>query len=119
MTGLVLTVGISDCVTSRDPGAVIATHALGSCIAVAIYDPAVQVAGLLHFMLPESGADRAKAQSRPFMYADTGLPLLCTHGSGKRPHTGRARPRGAGDSAKGGRAAAEREEGWSSTWRLT
>ena len=76
MTGLVLTVGISDCITSRDPGAVIATHALGSCIAVAIYDPAVQVAGLLHFMLPESGADRAKAQSRPFMYADTGVPLL-------------------------------------------
>ncbi len=76
MTGLVLTVGISDCVVSRDSAAVLATHALGSCVAVIIYDPAVHVAGLLHFMLPESGNDRTKAQSRPFMYADTGVPLL-------------------------------------------
>jgi chemotaxis protein CheD len=72
----VLTVGISDCIVSRDPAAVLTTHALGSCIAVAIYDPVAQVAGLLHFMLPESSMDREKAQAKPFMFADTGIPKL-------------------------------------------
>ncbi len=71
-----LTVGISDCLASRDPDAVLATHALGSCIAVAIHDPVACVAGLLHFMLPEAGLDREKAIARPFMFADTGIPML-------------------------------------------
>lgn len=71
-----LTVGISDCVVSSDVGAILATHALGSCIAVAIHDPVAHVAGLLHFMLPESSLDREKAQSRPYMFADTGIPML-------------------------------------------
>ena len=72
----ILTVGIGDCIVSRDPDAVLATHALGSCVAVAIYDPAERVAGLLHFLLPDSGMDRAKADARPFMFADTGIPRL-------------------------------------------
>jgi chemotaxis protein CheD len=71
-----LTVGIADCQVSRDPASVIITHALGSCIAVSIYDPMTRVGGLLHFMLPESSLDREKAQKRPFMFADTGIPAL-------------------------------------------
>ncbi len=76
MEAPLVTVGISDCVVSQNPDAVLATHALGSCIAVAIHDPAASVAGLLHFMLPEAGLDREKAMARPFMFADTGIPLL-------------------------------------------
>jgi chemotaxis protein CheD len=72
----VLTVGIADCQVSRDPESVIITHALGSCIAVSIYDPIARVGGLLHFMLPESSLDREKARKRPFMFADTGIPAL-------------------------------------------
>jgi chemotaxis protein CheD len=71
-----LTVGISDCIVSRDPDACIATHALGSCIALAIHDPLAKVSGLLHFMLPDSNIDRDKGRTRPFMYADTGIPML-------------------------------------------
>ncbi len=71
-----LTVGVSDCIVSRDPDAVLATYALGSCVAVAIYDPGAHVAGLLHFLLPDSGMDRAKAEARPFVFADTGIPRL-------------------------------------------
>lgn len=71
-----LTVGISDCILSADPSSVLATHALGSCIAVTIYDPAIHVAGLLHFMLPDSNLDPEKGRSRPFMFADTGIPML-------------------------------------------
>lgn len=69
-------VGIADCQISADPESVLVTYALGSCIAVAIYDPAARVAGMLHFMLPESGIDPGKARERPFMFADTGVPLL-------------------------------------------
>ena len=71
-----IVVGVADCQISSVPGEDLITYALGSCVAVAIYDPAVSVGGLLHYMLPESGIDRAKAQANPFMFADTGIPLL-------------------------------------------
>lgn len=69
-------VGIGDCKVSRDPADILITHALGSCIGVLVHDPVVRVAGLLHYMLPESASDLAKARRRPFAYADTGIPLL-------------------------------------------
>ena len=69
-------VGVGDCRVSNDPKGVLVTYALGSCIAVTIHDPVAGVGGLLHFMLPESSLDRAKAQLNPFMFADTGIPLL-------------------------------------------
>jgi chemotaxis protein CheD len=69
-------VGIGDCKVSNDPEDVLVTHALGSCIAVLIHDPVARVAGLLHYMLPESSLDPAKAKLRPFMFADTGIPEL-------------------------------------------
>lgn len=69
-------VGISDCKVSRDADAVLVTYALGSCIGVALYDPVAKVGGLLHYMLPESALDAAKAAQHPFMFADTGIPRL-------------------------------------------
>ncbi len=71
-----IVVGIGDCKISRDPDSVLVTYALGSCIAIMIHDPLVQVGGLLHLMLPDSGTNRDKAQEKPFMFADTGIPLL-------------------------------------------
>jgi chemotaxis protein CheD len=71
-----LVVGISDCVVSNDAAAVLVTYALGSCIAVSIYDPMARVGGLLHIMLPESQIDQQRAEQTPFMFADTGVPLL-------------------------------------------
>ncbi len=55
---------------------VLVTYALGSCIAVAVYDPVVKVGGLLHFMLPDSLLDLNKAGKTPAMFADTGVPFL-------------------------------------------
>ena len=69
-------IGIGDCKVSKDSTDTLITHALGSCIAVLIHDPVARVAGLLHFMLPESNLDVDKAAKRPFVYADTGIPLL-------------------------------------------
>jgi len=71
-----LTVGVGDCKVSNAAESVLATYALGSCIAVAIHDPVAAVGGLLHFMLPESSLNPDKASQSPFMFADTGIPLL-------------------------------------------
>ena len=69
-------VGVADCRISSDPQAVLVTYALESCIALMIHDPVAGVAGLLHFMLPESNLDPEKARQNPYMFADTGIPLL-------------------------------------------
>jgi chemotaxis protein CheD len=69
-------VGVGDCAVSNDPEAVLVTYALGSCIGVAVHDPVAKVAGLLHYMLPESSLNPTKALERPYMFADTGIPLL-------------------------------------------
>ncbi len=61
---------------STNPEATLVTYSLGSCIGVAIYDPIVKVGGMLHFMLPDSSLDPGKAQKKPYMFADTGIPLL-------------------------------------------
>jgi len=73
---VLLTVGVGDCRVSSAAESVLATYALGSCIAVAIHDPVAAVGGLLHFMLPESSLNPVKASQNPFMFADTGIPLL-------------------------------------------
>ena len=71
-----LIVGVSDMKVSKDPEAVLITYSLGSCIGIAVYDTLAKVGGLLHFMLPDSNLDRDKAQRKPFMFADTGIPSL-------------------------------------------
>lgn len=71
-----LVVGVGDGGVSRDTDSVIMTYALGSCIAVMLYDPVAKVAGMLHYMLPESSLSNGSANPRPWMYADTGIPLL-------------------------------------------
>jgi len=81
-------VGISDCKVSADRDAVLTTYALGSCVAVAVHDPVSNIGGLLHYMLPEASLDRAKAESNPYMFADTGIKGLirkvCESGANPR-----------------------------------
>ncbi|MFN7935198.1 MAG: chemotaxis protein CheD [Bryobacteraceae bacterium] len=69
-------VGIADARVSCNPDSVLVTYALGSCVAIAIHDPVVQVGGLLHFMLPESKGFTSDASFTPFKFADTGIPML-------------------------------------------
>ena len=66
-------VGIADLSCARDP-CVITTLGLGSCVGVALYDPATKVAGLLHAMLPDSR--RATDKSNPTKFVDTGIAEL-------------------------------------------
>ena len=74
--GALRVVGVADCQVSRVPDEALITYALGSCVGIAIHDPSAKVAGLLHYMLPESRLDVAKAEHNPYMFADTGIPLL-------------------------------------------
>ena len=69
-------VGVVDCAFSSNAGETLVTYALGSCVAVSVHDPVGRVGGLLHFMLPESSIDPEKAVRQPYMFADTGVPLL-------------------------------------------
>lgn len=71
-----LIVGISDFKISNNPGDVVITYALGSCIGISVYDPVARVGGLLHYMLPDSALDERKAKDNPAMFADTGIPTL-------------------------------------------
>lgn len=73
-----MVVGIADLGLTADPGALLVTYALGSCIGVTIYDPVARVGGMLHFMLPQSSLSAERAKSAPLMFADTGVPLLFT-----------------------------------------
>lgn len=70
------TIGIGECAVTRDPAESLVTYALGSCIAVSIYDPVAGVGGLLHFLLPESSIGLARGKDNPCMFADTGVPIL-------------------------------------------
>lgn len=47
---------------------------IGSCVAVAAYDPVADVAGVAHIMLPSSFKDRPV--KRPGKFADTGIAAL-------------------------------------------
>jgi chemotaxis protein CheD len=67
---------MADCRVADVPGKVLTTFALGSCIGLAVHDAKAAVGGLLHFMLPDSSIHPARGMENPYMFADTGIPLL-------------------------------------------
>ena len=69
-----VTIGIAEMRVTNDPSDLLVTHALGSCVGIAIHDPVARVGGMLHYMLPLSSLDAAKAERAPFMFGDTGIP---------------------------------------------
>ena len=69
-------VGISDLKITDSKDDVLVTYSLGSCVGLALYDPAVCVGALIHCMLPLSRIDVEKAEANPFMFVDTGLPQM-------------------------------------------
>lgn len=66
-------VDISDGRLSDDPGKILATYALGSCMGVCFYDPVAKVGGMLHCLLPDSSKNVESARANPFQYADSGM----------------------------------------------
>lgn len=70
------TVPTSQMRVSRDPGDVLITHSLGSCIGVACYDPEARIGGLAHFMLAQADTHPLLAIHHPAMFVDTGISRL-------------------------------------------
>jgi chemotaxis protein CheD len=68
-------VGVGDMKIGRREDMIV-THALGSCLGLMVYDPAAQVGGLLHAMLPLSKINMQKAAENPYMFVDSGVPEL-------------------------------------------
>jgi chemotaxis protein CheD len=69
-------IGIGEFTVTTNPQAEIVTHALGSCVAVCLWDPVSHVAGMLHFLLPEARLNPERATRQPATFADAGFPLL-------------------------------------------
>jgi chemotaxis protein CheD len=69
-------VGIGEWVVSDDADDLIKTYALGSCVAVLIYDTKLSIAGMIHIALPDSAVDAQRARNLPGYFADTGLPVM-------------------------------------------
>ncbi len=84
MMGDKYAVQIADMKLAQRNGTLI-TYALGSCVGVCIYDPAIKLAGLLHVILPTSSTAR---EPFPYKFADTGvvemLRQMAKHGGAKR-----------------------------------
>lgn len=89
-------VGVADCRVSGDVSDVLVTYALGSCVAIAIYDPVARVGGLLHFMLPAAPAGALDAGKSPYMFADSAIPLMFHEAYGKGAQKSRLRVHVAG-----------------------
>lgn len=61
---------------SNNPNDFLVTYSLGSCLGITVYDPVIRVAGMIHCMLPISTIDSEKAKKEPYMFVDTGVPIL-------------------------------------------
>lgn len=69
----IIKVGMADLQSSRHP-CQLTTLGLGSCVGIALYDPARKIAGLAHVMLPSS--QQAKNNSNIAKFADTAIHRL-------------------------------------------
>jgi chemotaxis protein CheD len=86
-----LVVGVGELAVSNASAVTISTYALGSCVGLVAYDPALRVGGILHLMLPESTLSPEKAAAKPAMFADTGVPALFRALAGLRAERARTR----------------------------
>ena len=71
-----IVVSIADMKISDNLNDILVTYSLGSCVALAVYDPHTHIGGLIHIMLPESSIERKEIELNPFKYVDTGVPAL-------------------------------------------
>lgn len=68
-------VGIGDIWVAGGDGE-LKTYALGSCVALVVWDATLLVGGMIHIALPEAQINPEKARDKPGYFADSGLPVL-------------------------------------------
>lgn len=72
----VIVIGIGDMAVSSNVEETIKTYALGSCVALIMYDGAAHLGGMVHIALFDSSLDPVKGTKRPGHFADTAVPAL-------------------------------------------
>ena len=72
-TGIQIVVEVADFAVAGG-NSVLVTLGLGSCVALALHDPATGIAGLAHILLPTVGT--GPPSIRAAKYADTAVPML-------------------------------------------
>jgi chemotaxis protein CheD len=70
-----LTVGMAELKVAAPPTK-LAIHGLGSCVALALYDPEAKVAGIAHAMLPTATGSAASSGEQPGKFCDQAVPAL-------------------------------------------
>jgi chemotaxis protein CheD len=68
----VIYVGIAEMKVAKSPH-ILTTLGLGSCVGAALFDPRLQLGGLIHILLPSTNGDPAVNKAK---YADSGIPEL-------------------------------------------
>lgn len=91
--GQVLPVSIGDIVVSKSKDDVLVAYGLGSCVAVCLYDPVQNVAGMVHALLPAppnsaNGNGNGNGHGQiPGKFVSSGVPALleemAKHGANK------------------------------------
>jgi chemotaxis protein CheD len=71
-----LIIGVGEFAASNEYGKIIKTFALGSCVALNLFSPMLDVVGMAHIALASSTTSPDKAQVLPGYFADTALPAL-------------------------------------------
>ncbi len=108
-----IVVGVADARYSSSPSHDLVTYALGSCVGVVLFDPVTTIGGMLHAMLPQSSIAPDKAAANPYMFVDTGVPLLFKEAYKKGAVKERLRVYAVGGAYVGGQgkaAAAEEDD---------
>jgi chemotaxis protein CheD len=82
---------------------VLVTLGLGSCVAIALYDPVARAGGLAHLLLPSPAL--ARDTSNPGRFPETVLPLLLTRLAGVGAERGRLTARLVGGASMFGAGA--------------
>ncbi len=90
-----LVAGIGEMVMSSSSDAHLVAYGLGSCIALAVWDPRTKVGGLAHFMLPNGPANSGS----PVKFIDPGLDSFFTAVEAKGAVLSRSSLKAAGAAA--------------------
>ena len=93
-TSSLLAAGIGEMVLSSSPDDHLIAYGLGSCIALAVWDPRARVGGLAHFMLPSGPLTKP-----PVKFVDSGLPQFFSEFTRRGGDLRRAQMKAAGGAA--------------------